>query len=286
MGRDGLSILPVRVATIDNYQGEETDVVVASLVRSNSAGKVGFLREPERINVLMSRARCGMILIGNSHTLRSASSLAARKHWGVVLSQLEARGCIVPGLPGVCQIHQRSLLPLLDGLTAFNERAPDGGCLQPCNALLPCGHLCPLSCHAYDREHKLIQCREMVMTRCDQGHLITKRCGARDPPCPTCVEIRRVRRAALESLEKLVRRYDTPVCWVKGLSHSVLRRRVRTAVSSTHRDHTACLHSSQAKHSCTCAKSSICQSPYRQMLRRSLAPHKTAGYSYEQAPRK
>ncbi|KAL6759021.1 P-loop containing nucleoside triphosphate hydrolase protein, partial [Haematococcus lacustris] len=52
----------VRVATIDNYQGEELDIVVASLVRSNSAGKVGFLKEPERINVLLSRARHGMIL--------------------------------------------------------------------------------------------------------------------------------------------------------------------------------------------------------------------------------
>jgi hypothetical protein len=75
-------------------QGEEADVVVASLVRSNSKGTVGFLREPERINVLLSRARDGLILIGNSTTLRNASSAAARKHWSVVLDQLEASGSL------------------------------------------------------------------------------------------------------------------------------------------------------------------------------------------------
>ncbi|KAL6759018.1 P-loop containing nucleoside triphosphate hydrolase protein, partial [Haematococcus lacustris] len=83
----------VRLATIDNYQGEESDIVVASLVRSNSAGKVGFLKEPERINVLLSRARHGMILIGNADTLRNASSSAAKSHWGRVLTAMgEAAG--------------------------------------------------------------------------------------------------------------------------------------------------------------------------------------------------
>jgi superfamily I DNA and/or RNA helicase len=50
-------------------QGEESDVVIASLVRSNDSGSVGFLKEPERINVLLSRARHGLVLIGNSNTL-------------------------------------------------------------------------------------------------------------------------------------------------------------------------------------------------------------------------
>lgn len=47
-------------AQVDNYQGEEADVVIASLVRSNKDRSVGFLREPERINVLLSRARHGV----------------------------------------------------------------------------------------------------------------------------------------------------------------------------------------------------------------------------------
>ena len=59
------------MATVDNFQGEENDIIVASLVRSNPAGNIGFLWEPERVNVLFSRAKFSMIAIGN---LRSAAS--------------------------------------------------------------------------------------------------------------------------------------------------------------------------------------------------------------------
>lgn len=119
----------IRVATIDNYQGEEADVVVASLVRSNEQGSVGFLRELERINVLLSRARHGLILIGNASTLRNASNADARRHWGMVLDNLEDRGGIAKGLPASCQLHKTSTL--LESPQAFRERAPQGGCCLP-----------------------------------------------------------------------------------------------------------------------------------------------------------
>jgi hypothetical protein len=50
-----------RVATVDNYQGEESKIIVTSLVRSNAGrGTIGFLSQIERVNVLLSRAREGM----------------------------------------------------------------------------------------------------------------------------------------------------------------------------------------------------------------------------------
>lgn len=58
----------VRLATVDNFQGEKADIVVISLVRSNKAQKCGFLRTSNRINVLLSRAKNGMYIIGNSAT--------------------------------------------------------------------------------------------------------------------------------------------------------------------------------------------------------------------------
>ncbi|KAM5349087.1 hypothetical protein ACJ41O_008910 [Fusarium nematophilum] len=58
----------IRLATVDNFQGEEAKVIVVSLVRSNTQRKVGFLRTENRINVLLSRAQHGMYLIGNSET--------------------------------------------------------------------------------------------------------------------------------------------------------------------------------------------------------------------------
>ncbi len=51
----------LRVSTIDNFQGEEAAVVIIALVRSNKQNNCGFLRTPNRINVLLSRARHGMV---------------------------------------------------------------------------------------------------------------------------------------------------------------------------------------------------------------------------------
>ncbi|KAL9132322.1 MAG: hypothetical protein Q9175_006504 [Cornicularia normoerica] len=60
----------LRIATVDNFQGEEAKVIVVSLVRSNDERKCGFLKTSNRINVLLSRARHGMYIIGNSDTSR------------------------------------------------------------------------------------------------------------------------------------------------------------------------------------------------------------------------
>ncbi|KAJ4381449.1 hypothetical protein N0V85_008665 [Neurospora sp. IMI 360204] len=66
----------IRLATVDNFQGEEAKVIIVSLVRSNSNCKVGFLRTENRINVLLSRAQHGMYLIGNSRTYRNVAMWA------------------------------------------------------------------------------------------------------------------------------------------------------------------------------------------------------------------
>ncbi|KAF4868448.1 Helicase required for RNAi-mediated heterochromatin assembly 1 [Colletotrichum siamense] len=56
----------VRVATVDNFQGEEADVVIVSLVRSNNERRCGFLSTSNRINVLLSRARHGPSVCGET----------------------------------------------------------------------------------------------------------------------------------------------------------------------------------------------------------------------------
>jgi hypothetical protein len=56
----------------DNYQGEESDIVIISLTRSNPNGDIGFMCSPERLNVLLSRARNAMIMLGNAETFKNA----------------------------------------------------------------------------------------------------------------------------------------------------------------------------------------------------------------------
>ena len=137
----------IRVATIDNYQGEEADVVVLSLVRSNREGHIGFLKWPERVNVMLSRARNGMILIGNGETLQSANSTEGRRLWESLLTQLTAGHYVFKGLPVVCTRHETH--SMLTTPESFGEKVPYGGCSIFCNAKLKCGHPCPLPCHLY-----------------------------------------------------------------------------------------------------------------------------------------
>ena len=63
--------------TVDSFQGNEADVVIVSLVRNNSrtgTGALGFLSEPQRMNVLLSRAKWRLIIIGSLDFLRACTS--------------------------------------------------------------------------------------------------------------------------------------------------------------------------------------------------------------------
>ncbi|CAI2180780.1 18278_t:CDS:2 [Funneliformis geosporum] len=71
----------VTLRTVDNFQGEEANIVIVSLVRNYSESgndSIGFLKSPNRSNVLLSRARQGMFLIGNSELMASKSDMWAR----------------------------------------------------------------------------------------------------------------------------------------------------------------------------------------------------------------
>lgn len=64
-----LSGLPgVEVSSIDGFQGREADVVVLATVRCNESGKIGFLKD-ERLNVALTRARAGVVVVGSRGTL-------------------------------------------------------------------------------------------------------------------------------------------------------------------------------------------------------------------------
>lgn len=67
----------VSVGTVDGIQGDEADIVLISCVRSNGAGKVGFVDDFRRLNVAMTRARQAVIVLGNAESLSNAAELAS-----------------------------------------------------------------------------------------------------------------------------------------------------------------------------------------------------------------
>lgn len=59
----------ISVNTVDGFQGQERDIILISLVRSNDEGQIGFLRDLRRMNVAITRARMKLIILGNKDTM-------------------------------------------------------------------------------------------------------------------------------------------------------------------------------------------------------------------------
>ncbi|KAL8662329.1 MAG: hypothetical protein Q9202_004787 [Teloschistes flavicans] len=135
----------LRVATVDNFQGEEAKVIILSFVRSNAERKCGFLRTTNRINVALSRAQHGMYIIGDAQTATSVSM------WAEVIKILEARDCIGDALALSCSRHPDTRISVRAS-DEFAVFSPEGGCSQRCTWRLQCGHACPNKCHTTSAE--------------------------------------------------------------------------------------------------------------------------------------
>lgn len=90
----------VRISVVDNFQGEENDVIILSLVRSNEKANVGFLKTENRICVALSRAKRGFYLIGNMGNLTIGSKL-----WRQISEVLVSNSQIGPYFELQCGVH-------------------------------------------------------------------------------------------------------------------------------------------------------------------------------------
>ncbi|OTB00030.1 hypothetical protein M426DRAFT_15846 [Hypoxylon sp. CI-4A] len=174
----------IRLSTIDNYQGEESDIVVVSLTRSNEDGDIGFMAAPERLNVLVSRARNALIMIGSAETFMNSKK--GGEEWGRLFDHLKEDGKIHDGFPLKCEKHLDTK-HIVRSVEDFDLNCPDGGCTLPCDEMLSCGkHMCSKRCHMRI-DHSKMPCNEVIRDTCDKGHKRVWQCFNKTPPtCQTC----------------------------------------------------------------------------------------------------
>ena len=76
----------VKVSSVDAYQGKENDVVVVSAVRTHGAG---FVQDHRRLNVAVTRAKCGLVIVGDQNFLSGVA------HWRLLIKHYKKRDCVV-----------------------------------------------------------------------------------------------------------------------------------------------------------------------------------------------
>lgn len=244
----------VRAATVDNFQGEEAKVIIISLVRSNLQRKCGFLSTSNRINVLLSRAKHGMYIIGNSDTYYNVPM------WQEVIDMLTTNGRLGTSLELQCDRHPDTPIRVSqpDHFTLFS---PESGCNLPCDKRLHCGHSCTGRCHS-DILHNVVFCHEPC-PRPQKGcaHSCPRRCGDVCPP-RCSVQIKNI-----DLVLPCGHRLSSATCWetqnpasvrckvlvrrkVPGCNHDVEVQCFYDVTAANHRCNVSCGHNRECGHTC------------------------------------
>ena len=174
----------IRVSSVDNYQGEECDIILLSLVRSNKENKIGFLKTFNRVCVAFSRAKIGLYIIGNIECIIKGEKIIREKNinnknfdikmldvWQRIKDKAKEMNIIGDKLTLICQNHKNKTVI---GNEKDFAKCPEGGCQEMCRKRMNCGHVCEKICHIYDCN------KNKCLKPCAR---INKNCRLKKHPC-------------------------------------------------------------------------------------------------------
>eukprot|EP00045_Choanoeca_perplexa_P019434 m.2836 g.2836 ORF g.2836 m.2836 type:complete len:1937 (-) comp4132_c0_seq1:121-5931(-) len=176
---DELGALHVRVETVDRFQGDESQVVILSLTRSNTEGRLGFMASVNRHCVALSRAKAALIIIGD------ARIFGTHETWKSTVEKLKGDGGVTEGLVLSCTRHPKQSKVAHDATQA--EEILGSPCLHSCSQVLACctaspQHICARRCHQGNCASRCIQEVVKVCPKC-HNTFSSKCCDAATATC-------------------------------------------------------------------------------------------------------
>ncbi|EAY18031.1 hypothetical protein TVAG_113750 [Trichomonas vaginalis G3] len=167
------TINDIYVQCVDNYQGEENDVVIVATTRSET---IGFVKAKNRALVTLSRAKNYLIVLGNEQLLKDEDSGI----WPEIINRCESR-CEESCLPGIfisCP-HDQKILSTPELLWEYRF----GNCFVKEKINLPCGHTIMKQCCA-----PILPCQQPCKHKCRKcgnecGHICSQCQKNGHPPC-------------------------------------------------------------------------------------------------------
>ncbi|EGR30573.1 nfx1-type zinc finger protein, putative [Ichthyophthirius multifiliis] len=162
----------ITIVSVDNYQGEENEIIILSCIRSNKEGKMGFTKTENRINVAFSRAKIGFYILGNFGMFNTNYENNNKETlWQKILTLAKKKEFIKDEINFVCKQHnQGTLVKHYDDFV----KMPLGGCKKFCKLVRKCGHICPLNCHNNPCES--FECQQKCLKVYECGHSCQLKC--------------------------------------------------------------------------------------------------------------
>lgn len=115
----------IKITAVDNFQGEESKIVILSLVRSNAEGNIGFVSAANRICVALSRAKEGLYIFGNMNAMITGSAI-----WRAINNKLVDMKAIGNKIKIHCKSHVDNVMEIEN--SADFDYCFSGTCLKSC----------------------------------------------------------------------------------------------------------------------------------------------------------